>query len=55
MPFLIFGAIAAATAVGGYFVADGAKSMTKLIVIGGVAYFVLFTPTGNKLIKKVIG
>lgn len=56
MPLLVVGGIAALLGFGGgYFVADGTKSLIKFIVIGGVAYWVFFTPGGQRLIKKVTG
>ncbi len=39
---------------GGWFVADGTKGLIKIILIGGTAYFLLATPSGKSVLKKVI-
>lgn len=56
MPLLIVGGIAALLGVGGgWILADGTKNLVKYAVIGGVAYWVFFTPSGQRILKKVTG
>ncbi len=54
MPLLLFPALAGLIGFGGgWFAADGTKSLIKWAVIGGVAYWVFFTPSGQRILKKV--
>jgi hypothetical protein len=52
MPLLLIGLLGFG---GGFWASSGVKSMTNMLIIGGVAYFVFFTPSGQKILKKVTG
>lgn len=55
MPLLLIPALAGIFGFGaGWFTADGTSKLLKYAVIGGVAYFLIVTPNGQKLIKKVL-
>lgn len=56
MPLLlIVGGVAALLGVGtGWVIADGTKTLMKYTIIGGVAYWVFFTPSGQRILKKVV-
>lgn len=54
MPLLLLPLLAGVVGFGGGWVAaDGTRKLMKWAVIGGVGYVVFFTPTGQKILKKV--
>lgn len=56
MPLLLVGGVAALLGFGGgWFVADGTGKLIKWVTIGGVVYWVFFTPSGKRVLKKVTG
>ena len=52
--FLLLGAGSLLGFGASWFVSDTTDKLIKLTVIGGVAYFLLFTSSGQKLVKKVL-
>ncbi|WP_165776960.1 hypothetical protein [Paremcibacter congregatus] len=56
MPLLLVGGIASLLGFGGgWFAADGTKSLIRVVMVGGVAYWLLATPSGKSMLKKVTG
>ena len=56
MPLLLLIPLAGVLGFGGGFVlADGTKALMKTVLIGGALYFVFFTPSGQRILRKVTG
>mgnify|MGYP003633760288 CR=1 FL=1 len=54
LPLLIPAAVGIAGFVGGFFTGSGTSKIIKYAAIGGVIYFLVATPNGKNLVKKVL-
>ncbi|MCC3859777.1 hypothetical protein [Pseudemcibacter aquimaris] len=55
MPVFVVPLIAGVFGFGaGWFTSDGTSKLVKYAVIGGIAYFLIATPNGQKLVSKVL-